>query len=357
MYYDVIIVGANFAGLAVAAQLHGRRVLLLDRHPVGTVQTSACGTPVATLRALGLDSAIQQIHDRLVVHSGARTYVYPVDESFCTFDYGHLCRILRERSEAEFVQATVLGREGGRVRSSVGTFSGGVVVDASGWRAVLANPGQANRRAEQRLNFGLETTVDVEGEGLHFWYDPGRLLPFGIGWSFPCGSRSRVGVGSYRGDSHLVPALKRLLDGMGKQRGALHGGYFPFELREPVAGETFLVGDAAGQCLGLTGEGIRPALYFGTRLGHMLRLALEGSRSLGSVTDAYRKLVARYRPWYGPLSLAQRLLPLLPVVLAQALLGVVAQPLVRKPVLGFYSGAFGLPAWYPAGEGGKANAA
>lgn len=132
MYYDVIIVGASFAGLAVAAQLHGRRVLLLDRHPVGTVQTSACGTPAATLRALGLDSAILQAHDRLVVHSGGRTHVYQVEELFCTFDYGRLCRLLLSRGEAKSDQATVLSCDGGRVLSSRGTFSGGVMVDASG---------------------------------------------------------------------------------------------------------------------------------------------------------------------------------------------------------------------------------
>jgi len=54
MRYDVVTAGASFAGLAVAAQLRGKRVLLLDRKPIGTGQTSACGTLVCTVRALGL---------------------------------------------------------------------------------------------------------------------------------------------------------------------------------------------------------------------------------------------------------------------------------------------------------------
>lgn len=54
MRYDVIIAGASFAGLAVTAQLWGKRVLLLDRKPIGMGQTSARGTLVCTLQALGL---------------------------------------------------------------------------------------------------------------------------------------------------------------------------------------------------------------------------------------------------------------------------------------------------------------
>ena len=50
--YDVVIVGGSFAGLAVAMQLRGYRVLLLDQHPIGARQMSACGTPLATARAL-----------------------------------------------------------------------------------------------------------------------------------------------------------------------------------------------------------------------------------------------------------------------------------------------------------------
>ena len=35
MTYDALIAGASFAGLAVAAQLRGKRVLLLDCKPLG----------------------------------------------------------------------------------------------------------------------------------------------------------------------------------------------------------------------------------------------------------------------------------------------------------------------------------
>lgn len=177
MRYDVVIAGASFAGLAVAAQLRGKRMLLMDRKPVGTGQTSACETLVCTLRALGLEDAILQVHHRQVVHTPGRTFVYPVAEPFCTFDYALLCRLLWEQGDAEFVLAAALGLEGDQVRMSRGTFRGDVIVDASGWRAALGSRLRPDLVRRDRLNFGLETTRAYQDDGLHFWYDPRGLLP------------------------------------------------------------------------------------------------------------------------------------------------------------------------------------
>jgi len=55
-HYDVIVVGASFAGLAVARELRGE-ILLIDRHEVGSHQTLACGTPLWVPEALGLWTA------------------------------------------------------------------------------------------------------------------------------------------------------------------------------------------------------------------------------------------------------------------------------------------------------------
>ncbi len=185
--YDVIIAGASFAGLAVAAQLRGKRVLLLDRKPIGTGQTSAFGTLVCILRALGLEDAILQVHHQLVLHTPGRTFVYPVAEPFCTFSYAHLCRLLWKQGDAEFVLATALGLEGEGVRTSRGTFRGDVIVDASGWRAAMGSHLRPDLVRRDRLNFGLETTVAYRDDGLHFWYDPRGLLPMGVTWAFPIG--------------------------------------------------------------------------------------------------------------------------------------------------------------------------
>ncbi len=342
MTYDTIIAGASFAGLAVAAQLRGKRVLLLDHKPIGTGQTSACGTLVCTLRALGLDDAILQIHDHLVIHTSGRTFVYPVAEPFCTFDYAVLCRLLRERGDAEFVLSTALDLERDRVRTSRGTFRGEVIVDASGWRAVLGSHLRPDLMRRDRLNFGLETTVAYKDDGVHFWYDPRGLLPMGVTWAFPIGEFSRIGIGSYQGNARLGPGLDRFLANLDLRRDGFHGGYFPHTLRDPVVGDLFLVGDGAGHCLSLTGEGIRPALFFGTHLGHLLCQALNGEITLEEGRRAYRRLVVAHKPGYNLLCLAQRMLPRSPLPLVQGLMALIWWPTVLRQVLALYLRAFWL---------------
>ncbi len=341
MSYDVIVAGASFGGLAVASRLRGKRVLVLDRKPIGTGQTSACGTLLSTLQALGLEESVLQVHPRLVLHVGGRTFEYPLEEPFCTFDYGLLCRRLWAQADAEFVQAAVLGREGGRVRTTKGTFEGRFLVDATGWRAALTRAHRPEREARSGVNFGIETEVYYkEEEGLHFWFGIPGGDPRTIGWVFPVGSRSRIGVGSYGGKTALGPDLDALLAYLGVSRGEVHGGFFSYQLREPVIEDLFLVGDAAGHCLGLTGEGIRPALFFGVRLGTLLREVLDGVRSLESARQQYRREVERRRRGYRILAWAQTWLPRLPLPFLQALGLAGTVPAVGQSLLARYFRAF-----------------
>jgi len=338
--YDVIIAGASFAGLAVAAQVRGKRVLLLDRKPVGTGQTSACGTLACTLRALGLNESIQQVHDRLVLHTPGHTFVYPVFEPFCTFDYALLCRRLLAQGDAEFRLEPARRLQGNRVETANGTYHGRFIVDASGWRAVLGSQLRPGFACRDCMNFGLETTAAYEEEGLHFWFDPQELLPLVVGWAFPAAGMGRIGVGSYRGNSRLGSDLDRFLARLGIGREEVHGGYFPHTLRDPVIGDLFLVGDAAGQCLGLTGEGIRPALYFGTQLGRLLRCVLDGEMTTEEARGTYRGLVIKHRRGYKLLSLAQWVLPRLPLPFVRGLGALVSQPEVLQRILNRYLLAF-----------------
>ncbi|MFV2045223.1 MAG: NAD(P)/FAD-dependent oxidoreductase [Anaerolineales bacterium] len=344
MSYDVIIAGASFAGLAVAAQLPGKRVLLLDRKPIGTGQTSACGTFVSILQSLDLGDAIQQIHDRILLHTPGRTFVFPVTEPLCTFDYSLLCHLLRQRGDAEFVLSPVLELNGKGVRTPQDTYQGEFVVDATGWRAALGNSKRPELVARDRLNFGIEAAITYEGDGLHFWYDPVRLLPKGITWVFPANGKARIGIASYLGATRLRGGLDRFLgdlalpsDGLG-----LHGGYFPHALRHPFAGDVFLVGDAAGQCLGFSGEGIRPALFFGTHLGRLIGKVLEGQMSMELARQEYDTLVSNRKRGYDLLCFAQQILPRLPLPLLKMFIGLVASPKILNRMLPRYERAFSL---------------
>ncbi len=342
--YDVIIAGASFAGLAVAAHLRGRRVLVIDHQPIGAGQTSACGVPLATLKALNLEDAVLQIHDALILHTPERSFVYPVPQyPYCTFDYEKLCRLLWERATADFVEAPALGVQGQRVRTPKGEYEGRVIVDASGWRAVLASSLRPDWVQGQAVNFGLESTVPYADEGLHFTYDPKLLGRLSIAWIFPINGASRIGIGRYEGETQgTLRLLDLYLADLGQARRKVHGGYFTYRLRDPVLEHLFLVGDAAGQCLPLTGEGIRPALYFGTQLGRLLRRHLEGELSLDQTRERYRRLVLRYKKAYDLLYRLQRLLPRLPLSVLQIFMALGTRPSVYRRTLRRYFAAFAL---------------
>jgi flavin-dependent dehydrogenase len=128
----------------------------------------------------------------------------------------------------------------------------------------------------------------------------------GYAWDFPAGDHRRVGVIAYGQSGKLKQRLEDFL-GRPVQRASVHGGGLPARLPEGVAGgRVFLVGDAAGQCLPLTGEGIRPALVFGQAAGRLARRVLEGKLSLPAALATYRRAVRRVRPAYAMLALLQR---------------------------------------------------
>jgi len=316
--YDAIIVGASFAGLAVANQLQGRHILLIDQKYPGTGQTSACGTILQVLRYWGLLDSVVQTHDQLILHTAQDDHPFPSPYTWCTFDYRQVCETLFERSQAEFLEIAVHGTDGERVYTSEGELRARCIIDASGWRAVLAeslHPGYAKTAA---MNFGIETVVkppwdiDIDTGSLHFVYDP-AILTHGVGWVFPRGDVVSFGIGSYRGARRMRAPLDQLATRIGLKRNELHGTYFPYVLRSANIGQIFVVGDAAGMCIGLTGEGIRPALFFGEACGKIVRRFLDGAITLEGGFSEYTAFVNSRRPFFRLFSFLQRFLTRLPV--------------------------------------------
>src|SRR5262245_27119767 len=169
--YDAIVVGASFAGLAVARQLHGN-VLLLDRNEVGAVQTSACGTPLWVPEALGVASSVLQVHDRLTLYAGRHAITYDLSAvPFCTFDFRAFCQGLLAQCQARFLRTAVEGVRDGRVLTGEGTFSAPVVVDCSGWRRAVVGAQRGARPADGAHTFGLEARTPLRDEGLTFFLD------------------------------------------------------------------------------------------------------------------------------------------------------------------------------------------
>ncbi|MDQ3729015.1 MAG: NAD(P)/FAD-dependent oxidoreductase [Actinomycetota bacterium] len=344
--FDVIVCGASFAGLTVTRQLtgSGARVLLLDRYDIGERQTSACGIPTGWLHAMGLEASARQEFGTLVVHTPHGTSRYDLPWSFSTFDYRTLCEILHDGCDAEFETAKVEGRatqreaddpaqgakrpthrpitgSAGRlvtVRTDRGEVSAPLVVDALGWRRVLASAGY--QPPDAPLSRGLEVHPPGSGEDLEIWIDR-RYVPAGYGWSFPAGSETRIGVGSFDPGFHVKETTVLLAEDLEREPVRYQGNWIPHKLRRAAEGGVFFAGDSAGHCLPLTAEGIRTAFYFAIALGEELRAVVERRKTRDAAIRDYAAFNDSHEWKFNWLLHAQRTVPRFP---ARAQRGLVA---------------------------------
>jgi flavin-dependent dehydrogenase len=317
--HDVLICGASFAGLAVAREMagSGADVLILDRYEIGERQTSACGIPTDWLRATGLIGAERQRFSSLLIHTphGSRRYELPW--TFSTFDYRELCELLWEQCDARFETAKVNGRAAPAngdgaiaVETDRGVLSAPLVVDALGWRRVLAS-GDGFQPPDAPLSRGLEVHPEGSGPDLEVWIDR-RYVPAGYGWSFPAGEELRIGVGSFDPRFHVKDTTVLLTEDLGKEPNEYQGNWIPHKLRSATEGGVFFAGDSAGHCLPLTAEGIRTALYFGIALGRELRAVHEGRQDRERAAARYAAFNDSHEWKFRWMLRAQRLVPRIP---------------------------------------------
>ncbi|GAC1335264.1 MAG: hypothetical protein NVSMB17_17960 [Candidatus Dormibacteria bacterium] len=308
MSYDVVIAGGSFAGLVLATTVRGR-VALVEKGEVGEGQTSACGTTLDVVRKLGLEAAIEEVHDEGVMHVRGGVVRFPLPYRFCTFDYRAFCKLLLERFDGDLLREAATGAsvEGGRaaVLTDQGVHEGHLVVDATGWRAVLASSLDPAFPARAEVTYGLEQpAAGWSDPGLHFYFDP-RVRGDGYGWSFPAGPVARAGVLSYVSPNGVRASTEEFLRAEGMKGSHYHGGYLTAGLRPATVGPVFLVGDSAGHCLPLTGEGIRPAVFFARQLGRLLNHVTEGRSTRLEARHAYVALQGEHRRRYQLLRGAQ----------------------------------------------------
>jgi len=299
--YDVVIAGGSFAGLVLATTLRGK-VAIVEKGEVGEGQTSACGTTLDLVYKLGLEAAIEEVHDEGVMHVRGGVVRFPLPYRFCTFDYRAFCRLLLERFDGDLLREAVTGARvdgaEGVVVTDRGTHEGRVVVDATGWRAVLASSLDAAFPARAQVTYGLEQpAAGWNDPGLHFYFDP-RVRGDGYGWSFPAGPVARAGVLSYISPEGVRASTEEFLRAEGMRGSHYHGGYLTAGLRPSVVGPVFLVGDSAGHCLPLTGEGIRPAVFFAQQLGRLLNEVIEGQSTRFEARQAYVALQGQHSGRY-----------------------------------------------------------
>jgi digeranylgeranylglycerophospholipid reductase len=318
--YDVLICGASFAGLAVAGELagSGARVLLLDRYEIGERQTSACAAPTEWLRALGLEASMRQTFSELVIHNPHTTARMRLPWTFSTFDYRELCGLMWDQCEAEFETAKVEGRAASSngdgtigIETDRGELHAPLVVDALGWRRILAADGLGIQPPDAPLSRGLEVHPHGASDELQIWIDRG-YVPAGYAWSFPARDEVRVGVGSFDPRHHVKEPTVRLAEDLERDAVRYQGNWIPHKLRPAAEGGVFLVGDSAGHCLPLTAEGIRTAFYFGIACGRELRQVIAGASTRDAALQRYGDFSDRHQSKFRWMLRTQRTVPRVP---------------------------------------------
>jgi flavin-dependent dehydrogenase len=323
---DVLICGASFAGLAIARELagSGADVLVIDRYEIGERQTSACGIPTEWLRRLGLMDSECQRFDTLVMHTPHGDSRYRLPWTFSTFDYRRLCELLWADCDAEFETAKVNGRANVdllsdseknstgaiAVETDRGVIRSPLVVDALGWRRVLAS-GDGYQPPDAPLSRGLEVHPSGAGEDLEIWIDR-RYVPAGYGWSFPADDELRIGIGSFDPRFHVKDTTVLLTEDLGKEPNEYQGNWIPHKLRRATEGGVFFAGDSAGHCLPLSAEGIRTALYFGIALGRELRAVVEERQSREQAAATYAEFNDSHEWKFKWMLRVQKLVPRIP---------------------------------------------
>jgi menaquinone-9 beta-reductase len=311
---DVLVCGASFAGLAVARELAGAGadVLVVDRYEIGERATSACAAPAPWLHAMGVDGAIRRELPAMTFTTPYGTVRYRLPWSWAAFDYRDLCqRLWAQCGAARFEIAKVDGREDGRVRTDHGEIEAPLVVDAMGWRRVLDRPHYQPPGAP--LSRGLEVHPQAGGAGdaLDVWVER-SLVRRGYGWRVPAGGEARIGVGSYDPRDHVKEPTKEIARRLDVDAVRYQGNWFPHRLRPATEDGVFFVGDSAGHCFPLSGEGIRTAFYFGIAAGRELRAVLADGKSRERALADYAAFHDAHAPAFRRALRLQRLVPALP---------------------------------------------
>ena len=337
---DVLVCGASFAGLAVARTLAGAGadVLVVDRYEIGERQTSACAIPTPWLDALGIHRARRQELACMSFHTPHGSTRMRLPWSWTAFDYRTLCQELWEQcGDARFAIAKVEGRAddaGSAVRTDRGVVRAPLVVDALGWRRVLA-PGANVQPPEAPISRGLEVHPDGGGTDLDVWVDR-SLVRYGYAWSVPAAGEQRIGAGSYEPRHHVKEPTQELARRLERPAVRYQGNWFPHRLRPAAAGGVFFAGDSAGHCFPLSGEGIRTALYFGIACGRELRAVLDGRRTRAEALAAYAAFSAAHRPAFEWAYALQWLVPRLPPRALNGVLRVVGRRRLSDRAFGWY---------------------
>jgi digeranylgeranylglycerophospholipid reductase len=318
---EVLIIGAGPAGIAAASQVaaKGLSVTVLEKSlEIGYPVHTSGGSWTTELRELGVpERFIHPIHHlQFVSRQSESTFDYDQPE-ICVIDIRGTYQYLAEQASllgAVFLTNTTAKEplyENGvlcgvkAIRNGVPvTYRARLIIDASGFSGVIARkvglqspPLSYGNGAEYEMitsNWQQDMTTIMLGSS---------YAPIGYAWVFPYGeNRVRVGIGLIAPKCKADP-LKLLEDFINSPDPIAqklrpysiietHLGSVPNSgyIEKSYADNLLIVGDSAGQVLGIAGEGIRLALDIGKMAGEVAVKAIQKKDTSASVLKQYETL-------------------------------------------------------------------
>ena len=269
------------------------------------------------IKKLGADNSILKTFHRVILHSTkGHEAVIELEEPYCTIDYRKFCQSISSRLKDTEIRTGerivgVKNRDNMLTATTQNeTYTGRAAVDCTGWRAVLAN---SIRRGFSKIMLriaGIESEVPYNDTNAIHMYFGSRFIPGGYAWIFPTSrDTARIGLGSMR-PLNLLRFHKEFLNHLGIEEmdNDSHGGLIPCAgLREPVVGRLFLVGDAAGQVLPLSAEGIRKTFEYAEICGELITDVLENRLELNQALKRYKQAVYKDEKFYDNMFFIQKL--------------------------------------------------
>ncbi|MEO8667457.1 MAG: NAD(P)/FAD-dependent oxidoreductase [Bauldia sp.] len=283
MEFDLVVVGAGFAGLAAArtAASRGLSVAVVDaKAEAGArVHTSGILVPEA-IEELDIPHRLTRRVPGVRLYSPKLKSVDLVSPgyAFYTTRTADLLRWMAQEAEAAgarlFWRAPFAGasREGERIRLKGMDISARYLVGADGARSRVAEAFglSRNRRFLTGLEIELELDDAIDPRFLHCFVDS-RLAPGYIAWAAPGPESIQVGLAVRDGAKPDLGAFmartERLFGWSSRKIVGRRAGLIPCggPLTRVSAPGVLLIGDAAGWVSPMTGGGIRLALRYGRR--------------------------------------------------------------------------------------------
>jgi flavin-dependent dehydrogenase len=322
--FDLIIVGASFAGLACArtAAARGLKVAVLERKsdPGAAVRTTGILVKEAAEETDFPSQLTRLIRGvRLYAPNGQFTDHSAPGYYFLASDTPNLLRWMADearRAGAEVMLGAAF--KGGeqiddRVVVPAHDISARLLIGADGATSTVGRMFglDANRRFLGGVEFELEPEPDLDERFLHCFLDS-RLAPGYLAWAVPGVGVTQLGLAARHGvrpDARaFLAAYQERLKLAPRRIVARRSGLIPAggPLANVATGRVMLIGDAAGHVSPLTGGGIVQTLRLGRRTAQL------ASDWIDAGAEHPARALAREVPHFGAKLWLRRALDLAP---------------------------------------------